>query len=281
MDPKLDDIEFLVSSTHRVEVLDVLNESSRDRNDLRSRTGASSPTLSRILADFEDRNWIERRGKAYQLTGLGEFVIDRLAEFIEAMTVEQRLRGVWQWLPHEFDGFGVELFTDVKVTHPNPGYPDKPIERRIELIRETATWRGVGVAMLGLPTLELSFDRFLDDQDEFHCEYIYPPEVFEELLSWGETETIVEAAATDSYTVLLHDELPLDNRFEISLFDDRVTICCYDHETGALRALVETTSAEMRTWAETYYEQFRTQARPLGDALEDGSLQSIRETGSS
>ena len=275
MNAALDDVEFLVGSAHRVAVLDALAEAASDRDELRSRTGASAPTLSRVLSDFEERNWVEREGKTYRLTGLGEFVAGRLADFLEAMGVERELRDVWPWLPHEFDGFDVELFTDVTVTRPSPGYPNEPVERRIELITETSTWRGVGVAMLGLPTLERSFERFLDEHDEFHCEYIYPPDVFEELLSWGDRESIVDAAAGDSYTVMLHEALPLDDRFEISLFDDRVTICCYDHETGALQALVETTSDDARTWAETYYERFRAEARPLGDALEDGSLHSV------
>jgi len=275
MDATPDDIEFLVTSDHRVAVLDALATEPSDRDELRSATGASSPTMSRILADFEKRNWIEREDRTYQLTGLGEFVAARLSEFVDAMTIEHQLRDVWHWLPHDFDGFSVELFTDVDVTYPGPGYPDRPTERRLELITETATWRGIGVAMLGLRTLETSFDRFLDQQDEFQCEYIYPPEVFEELLSWGDTETIMEAAHSDSYTVLLHEELPTDDRYEISLFDDCVTICCYDHEKGGLQALIETTSSDMRTWAQSYYERFRAEAQPLEDASERGSLPSI------
>ena len=273
MDAIPDDLEFLVTSDHRVAVLDALAEGPSDRAELRSTTGASSPTMSRILTDFEKRNWVER-GDTYHLTDLGEFVANQLTEFVEAMTIEQQLRDVWDWLPHEFDGFSVELFSDVAITYPNPGFPDRPVERRIELITETTTWRGFGMAMLGLRTLETSFDRFLDQQEEFVCEYIYPPAVFEELLSWGDTEAIMEAANSDSYTVLLHDDLPIDDRYEICLFDDCVTICCYDHENGGLQALIETTSSDMRAWAESYYEQFRKEAQPLGDAYEHGSLSS-------
>ena len=275
MDAMPDDIEFLVTSDHRVAVLDTLTGGPRDRNELRSATGASSPTISRVLADFEERSWVEREGRTYRLTGLGEFVANRLTEFVDAMTVEHQLRDVWHWLPHEFDGFDVDLFSDVDVTYPGPGYPDRPTERRLELITETSTWRGVGVAMLGLRTLEASFERFLDQQDEFQCEYIYPPEVFEELLSWGDTETIMEAANSESYTVLLHGELPIADRFEISLFDDCVTICCYDYERGGLQALIETPSRDMRTWAESYYDQFREEAHPLGDAYERGLLTAL------
>ena len=275
MDATPDDVAFLVTSDHRVAVLDALATGPSDRTELRSVTGASSPTMSRILTDFEERNWVERAGRTYQLTSLGEFVADRLSAFVDAMTIEHQLRDVWQWLPHELDGFSAELFTQVAVTYPGPGHPDRATERRLELITETTTWRGFGVAMLGLRTLETSFDRFLDPQEEFQCEYLYPPEVFEELLSWGDTETIAEAASSDSYTVFLHDELPTDDRYEICLFDDRVTICCYDHESGGLQALIETTSRDARAWAESYYEQLRKDAEPLGDAYEHGSLPSL------
>ena len=275
MDGTPDDLEFLVASDHRIAVLGTLASEPSDRNELRAATGASSPTMSRILTDFEKRNWIVRDGRRYHLTGLGSFVADHLSTFVDAMEIEHHLRDVWQWLPHEFDGFSVDLFTDVTVTRPNPGYPDRPIERRIELITETATWRGVGMAMLGLRTLEASFDRFLDQQEEFECEYVYPPEVFEELLSWGNRETIMEATRSESYTPLLHDDLPTADRYEICLFDECVTICCYDHEKGGLQALVETTSSDMRTWAESYYEQFRAEAHRLEDAYERGLLTSI------
>lgn len=280
MDGTLDEVEFLVSSSHRVTVLNSLHDSPRTRTELRSLTGASSPTMSRILSDFEDRDWIERTGQTYRLTGPGQFVATNFDAFMDAIALERQLREVWEWLPLELDGFDVGLFTDVTITRPNPGYPNEPIERRIELITGTSTWRGVGVAMLGLPTLETSFDRFLDSEDELYCEYIYPPDVFEELQSWGDDETIMEAVSSESYTVFLHDDLPFDDRFEICIFDDRVTLCCYDDETGALQALVETTSPEMWSWADGYYERLRTEAVPLDDAIEDGALSSRRDSAS-
>ena len=71
MTRQLDEIEFLARSVHRVGVLDVLAEGPRDRDDLRAATGASSPTIGRVLADLEDRRWIERAGATYELTPLG------------------------------------------------------------------------------------------------------------------------------------------------------------------------------------------------------------------
>lgn len=261
MDTTLDDIEFLVSSDHRVGVLDALTRGPCDRDDLRSATGASSPTMGRILTDFQDRHWIERAGQTYQLTDLGELVAGQFEEFRDAMAYQRRLREIWPWLPHEIDEFSSTLFTDMVVSQPGPGYPYKPVERVANLITSTRTMRGFGMAMLKSGTLDAFFDQILDGLE---CEYIYPPDVFEDLLSWDE-ETVMETATRTNYSVLLHDDLPIDNRCGICLFDDRVSICCYDPETGALQATVDTESDEMRTWAESHFDQFRAEARLLNE----------------
>ncbi|WP_440763341.1 helix-turn-helix transcriptional regulator [Natronorubrum sp. DTA7] len=271
MGETLDNIDFLVRSDHRVGVLETLAERSCDRNDLRAATGASSPTMGRILADFQDRHWIEREGRTYRLTELGEFVADRFETFVDAMALERRLREVWPWLPHEVEGFSIDLFTDAVVSVPGPGYPYQPVERLTNLLAETSTMRGFGMAMLKSSNLKPFFDRALDD---LACEYIYPPGVFEELLSW-DGETVAEATTRSNYTVLLHDDLPIDERCGICLFDDRVSICCYDHETGSLRSLVDTGSDEMHGWATSYYERFREEASPLEAADDLLSVESL------
>lgn len=262
MDATNDDIEFLVSSTHRIEVLNTLNRDSCDRKELRTATGASSPTMGRILTDFQDRHWIEREGTTYLLTDLGEFVADQFEEFTDAMEYQRRLRNIWPWLPHEIDGFSSTLFTDLVVSQPGPGYPYKPVERLTKLLTDTRTMRGFGMALLKSGNLEPFFDHV---QAGLTCEYIYPPVVFEELLSWDEA-TVLETATRADYTVLLHDDLPLDDRCGICLFDNRVSICCYDPETGTLQSLVDTGSEEMLAWAESYYERFRDEAQLLDDA---------------
>lgn len=272
MDATIDDIAHLVSSDHRVGVLDALANGPSDRDDLRAATGASSPTMGRILTDFQNRHWIERDGNTYQLTGLGEFVVDQFEEFRNAMAYQRRLREVWSWLPHEIEGFSIELFTDVVVSQPGPGYPYEPVERLTELITTTGTMRGFGMALLKSGNLAPFFDHVLDGLE---CEYIYPPAVFERLLEWDE-ETVLNAVRRSNYTVLVHDDLPLDERCGICLFDDDVSICCYDPETGTLRSLVDTRSGEMRAWADSYYERFRDEARLLDDATDLLSVESIQ-----
>lgn len=253
------EIEFLATSDHRVGVLDALTERPRDRNELYDSTGASPSTMGRILADFEGRRWIARDGRTYELTRLGEFVAERFADLRHAMTVERTLRDVWRWLPVEMDGFDPGSFTDPVVSRPGPGYPYEPVERVTHLIEETATMRGFGMAMLKSRNLEAFFDRVLDD---LVCEYVYPPAVFEEILSWDRVR-VEEATARGNYTASLHDGLPIDEWCGVCLLDERVSFCCYDPETRTLRALVDTDSPGMYEWAGSLFERYRRVARPL------------------
>lgn len=254
-----DDIEFLVSSDHRVAVLDELARGPRDREELRSTTGASSPTIGRVLGDFEVRHWIERDGRTYRLTELGTLVTEEFGQFREAMARQRGLREAWPWLPHEVDGFSIELFGDVVVSRPGPGYPYTPVERFTECLETSRTMRGFGMAVLKSGNLEPFLGQL---RDGLECEYIYPSSVFAELLEWNEA-AVLEAVERSNYTVMLHDDLPVAERCGICLFDDVVSICCYDPADGTLQSVVDTASAEMRSWAESYYERYRAEAQPL------------------
>ncbi len=271
MEGTTDDIEYLVSSDHRIAVLETLANGPSDRNDLRATTGASSPTMGRILTGFQERYWIEREGRLYQLTRLGEFVATQFGAFQHAMATQRRLREVWSWLPHELEDFDLTLFTDIVVSQPGLGYPYEPVERLTELMGTTGTMYGFGMALLKSRNLEPFFDQI---GDGLVCEYIYPPAVFESLLEWDH-ETVLDAAAHPNYTVLLHDELPLDQRCGICLFDHAVSICCYNPETGMLQSLVDTESDEMRTWADASYERYREEAQPLENATDWLSIDGI------
>lgn len=260
MDSSTADIEFLARSDHRAGVLDALREGPRDRSDLQAATAASSPTIGRILGDFDDRQWVERDGSAYVLTPLGEFVADRFAELREAMATERKLRDVWRWLPREMDGFSVDLFRDVVVSHPGPGYPYEPVDRITELIEGTTTMRGFGTTVFKSINNEAVCRAVLRGME---FEYIYSPAVLEATVAWN-PERVAEAAACDNCTIYLHDDLPDRDRCGIGIFDEVVGLCCHDAETGLLEAVVDTGVPEAREWAVSVFERVRADARPLG-----------------
>ena len=263
MNTPLDEIAFLARSGHRVEVLDTLAAGPCDRTDLRETTGASSPTMGRVLNDFANRRWIVRDGRTYELTRLGEFVAERFMDLREAMETERKLRDVVPWLPREMEGFSVDLFADATVSYPGPGYPYQPVERVTQLIESTESMRGFGTTVVKSSNLEAACRAIVDGME---FEFIYSPDVLEMIVAWN-PEKVAEADACENCTTFVHDSLPDSDWCGLGIYDDRVGICCHDVETGMLQAVVDTDSPAALAWAESVYERYRNEARLTDDEI--------------
>lgn len=261
-------IEFIASSKHRVGVLETLSDGSADRDTLRSATGASSPTMGRVLSAFEERRWVEREGSMYRLTPLGDYVAERFADLREAMATEQRLREVWKWLPREMDGFSVDLFADAVIAYPGPAYPYEPVERVINLVEGSDWMWGFGATVFKSIANE-AICRAVIDGMEF--EYVYPPEVLAATVAWDE-EMVGRAARQDHCTVWVHDDLPDKKRCGFGIFEDRVGICCHDADSRALRAWIDTDAPAAREWALSVFETYREEARPADESAMNATV---------
>jgi predicted transcriptional regulator len=259
MDSATQAIEFLARSEHRVAALEALFERDYDRRDLRDVTGASDPTIGRIVRDFEDRSWIVRDGSSYELTPLGEFVADRFLDLREGMRTGETLSEVWQWLPREMEGFAVEYFADAVVAYPGPNYPYTPVERVTQLLESTDSIRGLGTTIYKSGNLDVFCRRVLEGME---MEYLYSLPVLEAIVNWN-PDLISRAFECDNCTVFLHDSLPDDNRCGLNIMDDCIGICGHDPETAQLEAVIDTATPEARNWAETVYEQCLEEARPF------------------
>lgn len=259
MGPPLEEIDFLARSSHRVGVLEELTAGAHERRELRASTGASTPTMSRILTDFEDRRWVERSGPTYELTPLGEFVAERFLELREAMEIEHKLRHVWQWLPRQMEGFSVDLFADAVVSYPGPGYPYEPIERLTHLIEGTSRMRGFDSIVFKSINNETVCQAVIDGME---LEYVYSPTALEKTLAW-DPDRVMEAASRDNCHVYVHDALPDRSRCGLGIVDNRAGICCHDPDTGALTAVIDTDAPAAREWAISTFERVRDEAKPV------------------
>jgi predicted transcriptional regulator len=180
-----------------------------------------------------------------------------MRELIERLETEQQLRDVWQWLPSETSDFTIEMASDAVVTDAGSDNPYGPVNRFVSLLRETDRFRFVGhdVALLE-PCKDELRQRILDGM---RTEVVDPPSVAKYILS-AYKEHCSGPLESGNLTVRVHDELPT---YGLSLFDDRIAISGYNTESGTVQVLLDTDAPEAREWAESTFESYRREARPL------------------
>ncbi len=115
MESSLEPVEFLARSPSRVRVLDRLRDHPLTRGELREVTDASRTTLSRMLADFEERGWIERADHRYHVTPEGAYLANEITGLIENVEAVQMLGGALQWLPVDDFEFDLRRLRDAEI----------------------------------------------------------------------------------------------------------------------------------------------------------------------
>ncbi|XVH30590.1 helix-turn-helix transcriptional regulator [Haloferacaceae archaeon DSL9] len=258
----IDDVGYLARADHRAPTLVALSVRPRSRSELWELTGVSSSTIRRTLREFEDRNWIHRNGHRYETTQLGSFIASAMEELLGRIEIERKLRDVWGWLPGEESGFTIEMCSDAIVAVARPDDPYSPVNRFASLLRKTNGFRFVGfdIALLE-PCRDALRERIVDGME---TEIVDPPGVARYILSTY-PDHCAEPLESGNLTVLLHDELP---PYGVGIFDDRIAISCIDRGSGTVRVLVDTGAPSAREWAESTYERYRSEARPLASVVE-------------
>lgn len=148
MDSGLDLVTFVARAPNRVEVLVTIAGAAGTRSELQEATGIPRATLSRILADFRDRDLVHREGHEYAVTPLGKLLADELGSLFEAVEALTTLGNVRQWLSLEAFEFPVERLADADVVVPSTPDPTAPIRRAETLLAEAGRVRLVANSMI-------------------------------------------------------------------------------------------------------------------------------------
>ena len=257
----LEDVEFLSRSPHRVRALRTLRDGPADRDDLQAATDASKATVSRLLNEFEDRNWVVRDGHEYELTDPGEFVAERFLRLVEEMDTEHALRDVWQWFPTDLPGCTMSLFADAVVTKLGSHSPYRPFPRFVELNESARILRGVQRALPKPASCEV-WERHLAAGGEMHK--AISPAYIDMLLKEISEDVLREAVESGRLTLSAHDSL--STNAGVGFFDDRLVVLCRDDDV-VTRVMVDTDAPEAVAWGESVYERARSEARSV-DLLE-------------
>lgn len=136
---RLEDVAYLTRSENRLAVLEALRREVLPSSELRERTGASRPTLNRILRDFEERGWAERtREGGYEATVQGDQIAIEVTRLVDAMETIKTLADIGAVLPTEELWISIRHFRDATVRQPE-GFDPAALGRYIAGLLEEAT----------------------------------------------------------------------------------------------------------------------------------------------
>jgi predicted transcriptional regulator len=87
MTDSFDDLEFLARAETRVRAIQLLAENSYNRDELIDRLGISRATLSRLLRQFEDRDWVKKNNDGYTTTRFGSALAQDITRLLETTEI--------------------------------------------------------------------------------------------------------------------------------------------------------------------------------------------------
>ncbi|WP_323676290.1 ArsR family transcriptional regulator [Halorubellus sp. PRR65] len=245
-----DDAAFLAGAPERWRVLATLRDAPATPAALADAVDASRRTVQRHLAAFADRDWVEKRDGAYNLTTTGALVARTHAEYLDDLDGIDRLEAVYAALPADAADLDPERFADATVRTATREDPQAPVGFYVDRVRALDTDR---VRMLSPVLSRLYHDAHAHlARDGTHTELVLPTPTVERARS----ENPLEFRAVLGLGVLDLYRTPADVDLGVTLADDRVLLCAYADD-GQLAACVDSTDDRVRAWATERYERHR------------------------
>jgi predicted transcriptional regulator len=257
MESALEEIEFLALSSNRVTALRLLAERPRTRRELVESTDASQPTLGRILADFEERAWIERDGSTYRATVTGRLVSQGFDDLVEILAADAELRPIVRWLPDEAITFDLTHLTDATIVTPSRVRPNAPVKRALDIVGDASRVRIVSYAF-NEQSLEVIAERTAAGDQTF--EGVFSTSAIGALADESQLRArLRELLTADGASIRITDEpVPV----AMTLADGVVQLFLRD-DSGVLRAAVDVDEPAVSRWATDLFERYWDAAEPL------------------
>ena len=258
MNSSLDHVEFLARSESRIRVLDAIHEQPRTRNELKELTDISRFTLSRTLADFEDRGWIERVGKRYETTGKGAVIAAEFETLLANLDMAETLDGALEWLQVEKFDFDLARLEDAEVITPSQSDHTAHMRRPAALFERSDRIRTIatGVAYENIEAI-----RKATVEGDLQFTGILDADSFKAVRAESElADAIVDILTADGTEMFHYDGE--DTLVMLIIGDDAVQMCGH-HEDDPAPGTIETANLDIRSWAESYFASVRAEATPI------------------
>lgn len=256
----LEVVEFLARSPHRVEVLRRLTEGSWSRPELHDETGISQPTLGRVLGSLEEQTWVERRGREYALSALGELLVEEFEDLLETVETIQRLGVIVPLLPTDEMDFDLRRLGLATILTPQTGDVLRHV-RRIQTLFDEADHLRIMADTIAPDSLANLHRRLVNSPDENALiESILTTTALEMAFSNPElVEWIRDLITSEKAPVYRYDgDIPLT----LGLADGTAVLVPTD-EHGFPAAVIESTDEAVRDWVVSELDAYRGAATEL------------------
>lgn len=259
-----DHIEFLVSSWNRLDILHEIASAPKTRNDLKERTDIARITLSRILADLEDRQWIRRNNDHYEATKTGKYAATELTRLVKNFQTLDHLGETVDWLHINRFEFDLHHLQDATVTTPTWDDFTAQTATIIEQVSASSRVRGIGTG------LDREFFHMVGDATttgDLELELILEPAVVDVIPSEPDLARVfrdmMDSPRATVYQYRGDDPLIMLGLFDTEAQADNHVMVCGHHEDGAPPGTVKSTSSAVWSWAESYFEDLRAESTPV------------------
>lgn len=250
----LDQINFIARSYSRFRVLEELSsEKELHRDELKERIDASRTTIQRHLDRLVERDWVQKRGRKYQLTAVGEFVAEEFINLGDVVEVSDRLKPFLRWVSADEFDCDLSLLTDADLLIAEPGDPWAMINEHVKKIEQMNQGKFL-LPFTGLHAVKASNERIVHHGAQ--CELVVSPSVAVKYKSDPNySELIGQSTSTGRNEVFEYDgNIP----FGVALINDTVQIIVAEGDEP--RAMLESKDEEVYDWAAEVYTSYKNQS---------------------
>lgn len=250
-------VTFVTRAESRIETLLALASDPQTRQELQTETDIPRATLSRILADFRDRDLLVREGHTYRLTTLGARLASELQTVFDAVEEARAIETVNEWLPTDELAIDLAALSTVEVTLPTPVDPMAPVKRAAAIVGDSSLVRAFCYSVLHAPILAEA--RAVIDEGQR----------FEAVLA----DAVLEIVAADHELAAPARELFEAGQATVFVYEGAIepqliiagetTMFLVTDDDGAVKGLVEIDDQSILPWAERTFEQLKSDATPL------------------
>lgn len=258
----MDAIQVFANSPHSVRVFEVLTDGPTTGRTLAERTGASRSTVTRVLDKGESRGWINSEGSQYELTAVGEIMIDEFCAYRQTIEGVQHLGEAIEWLPSPVRSLDFRHFRDADIITAIPTNPAKPFDYVAEILRTASKKRSL--VTTAVPRFaELAYEQ--SEAGELDSELVIQASWFDTLAAKPEWVPLWHARAERDGVWVYDGEVPIN----LEIFDDSVVIWLGEEqeEEVVVRGVLVSETLAVVSWAESLYEDYRAEAEPLDSTM--------------